>query len=388
MPATRVLLVEDDPSVSETIQEGLKDIGYDVVRAVDSAEEALKIVESLTPDVILMDIELSGAMDGVEAATEIQRRLGIPVVFSTARDDEATLQRATGTGAFGYVIKPFNVRDLHASIEITLAKHEVDLERTKRLEHEHELLDKTLAGSIEILTEILSTVESESFGRGMRLKSYIKTLAQSLEIEHTWDLEIAGMLSGIGHISLPSTLIQKIRTGIELTSLEREMILRIPEFGRNLLERIPRLEPVAKTVFYQNKNYDGTGFPFELFVAGEDLPIGARMLRILQDLIKLQSSKTSKVNLVKEMRNCQGIYDAQLLEQVFDSLVNAVPRGSIPVALQDLQPGQVLAAPIETEEGVQLVAIDTLITALMCEKLSNFAQFGAIEEPIYILATA
>ena len=121
----KILIVEDSALVALEISETLKNLGYNVVGEAASGLEAIEMARDLKPDLILMDIILKGDMDGIEAADRIYSNYDIPVIYLTAHSDEATLERALKTNAFGYLIKPFNDRELYSNIEITLHKHRI-----------------------------------------------------------------------------------------------------------------------------------------------------------------------------------------------------------------------------------------------------------------------
>ena len=119
----KVLVVEDESVVSKDIQESLKGLGYTVCGTASAGEEAIKKAESLQPDLVLMDIVLKGDIDGVEAAETIRSRFHIPVIYLTAYSDEHTLNRAKVTEPSGYILKPFDERELHTTIEVALYRH-------------------------------------------------------------------------------------------------------------------------------------------------------------------------------------------------------------------------------------------------------------------------
>lgn len=123
---TDILIVEDENVVAMEIQDRLENFGYNVAGFATSGEEAIKKAEVLSPDLVLMDVMLKGKMDGVEAAEMIRACFDIPVIFLTAFSDEDTLQRAKMTKPFGYLIKPFDERELRSTIEIAMYKHEME----------------------------------------------------------------------------------------------------------------------------------------------------------------------------------------------------------------------------------------------------------------------
>lgn len=126
MDKSRVLIVEDETIVSMDIERRLKFMGYDVLQPVTSGEDAVLKAAELTPDIILMDIMLEGELDGIDAASVIRSEQSIPVIYLTAYADEETLQRAQITEPFGYIIKPFEDRELKTCIQMALYKHRMD----------------------------------------------------------------------------------------------------------------------------------------------------------------------------------------------------------------------------------------------------------------------
>lgn len=122
----RMLVVEDERIVSMDLQRRLKAMGYEVAGSAVSGEEAIRKAESLHPDMVLMDVMLEGKLDGVQAAEIIRQRSNIPVIYLTAYADSSTLERAKITEPFGYILKPFEERELHGHIEIALYKHRME----------------------------------------------------------------------------------------------------------------------------------------------------------------------------------------------------------------------------------------------------------------------
>lgn len=119
----KILVVEDESIVALDIERGLKRIGYGIAGIVDNGRDAIRLAGETRPDLVLMDIQIKGDMDGIDTAQEIHRRFNIPVIFLTAYSDEATLQRAKLTEPFGYLLKPFEETELRTAIEVVLHKH-------------------------------------------------------------------------------------------------------------------------------------------------------------------------------------------------------------------------------------------------------------------------
>lgn len=125
MTQARIMIVEDENIVALDVKIRLERLGYAVPAIASSGEEAIAKALETRPDLVLMDIRLRGEMDGVEAAAQIRTRFEIPIVYLTAFADEETLRRAKVTEPYGYVLKPFEERELHAIIEMALYRHEM-----------------------------------------------------------------------------------------------------------------------------------------------------------------------------------------------------------------------------------------------------------------------
>ena len=124
----RILIVEDEAIVAMDIAARLELSGYHVVGTAPSSERALALARAKRPDLVLMDIRLQGPTDGVDTAIELRRRHNVPVVFLTAHAEDATIGRARTAEPFGYVLKPFDDRELHVVIEMALYKHRAEAE--------------------------------------------------------------------------------------------------------------------------------------------------------------------------------------------------------------------------------------------------------------------
>ena len=147
MPKTKILIVEDEAITAMDLQNSLKRLGYDAPAIVPSGERAIKKAEELKPDLVLMDIELQGAMDGIEAAGMIRNLQDIPVVFLTAYADETRIESAKLTDPYGYIIKPFKEKELRPLIELALYKHGAE-KRLREREHEYQTILNSVPASL------------------------------------------------------------------------------------------------------------------------------------------------------------------------------------------------------------------------------------------------
>lgn len=140
MPPTKILVVEDEPVISQDIVHRLAALGYHPLPVASSVRQALEIATAHKPDLVLMDIVLNGSqddgLDGIDAAAELREKMLIPVIYITSHSEETILLRAKSTEPFGYLLKPFDDRELRVCIEIALYKSATD---RKLLESERKL---------------------------------------------------------------------------------------------------------------------------------------------------------------------------------------------------------------------------------------------------------
>lgn len=126
MTKVQILVVEDEALIADDIQYSLEDMGYIVPDVCATGEDAIATAQKNHPNLILMDINLQGDMDGIETANAIRAKLDIPIIYLTAYADAGFLERAKITDPFGYLLKPFKERELHATIEMALKKHKLE----------------------------------------------------------------------------------------------------------------------------------------------------------------------------------------------------------------------------------------------------------------------
>ena len=147
MANEKILVVEDEGIVVLHIKKTLEKLGYVVADIASTGDDAIMKAMECRPDLVLMDVVLKGAVDGVDAAEKIRALFGIPVVYLTAHADEATAQLAKVTEPFGYIVKPFRARDLYISIEFAIYRSKMEANR------------KSLTGELQDAREKIRTLQ-------------------------------------------------------------------------------------------------------------------------------------------------------------------------------------------------------------------------------------
>ena len=381
---TKILFVDDDPNILDSYKRNLRK--QFTVETALGPELGLAAIATNGPyAVVVADMQMPG-MNGVQLLTRIEQTAPDTVrLMLTGNADQKTAADAVNEGhVFRFLTKPCDPEALARALEAGLKQYRL-------VTAERELLERTLNGSVKLLTDTLSMTDPAAFGRARQLRDQMREFARHFNITQTWDLELAAMLSPIGYLALPAAVVQRSREGLTMTGPEKDMLARVPETGANLLANIPRLETVAQIVRYQQKNFDGTGQPTDT-VAGEDIPIGARILKVLNDLLTVEARKVPRFKALESLRQTPGHYDAKVLEAVaasFDLALGSesadrpVPRS---LALKELQVGHQITKGIQTRDGMLIVPTGTIIAQVHLEKLRNFAELSGIQEPILIAA--
>lgn len=382
MPSQKILFVDDDANLLAAMQRNLRKL-FSFDTALGGAE-ALALIKSSGPyAVVVADMQMPG-MNGVELLTRVHELCPDTVrLMLTGNADQKTATDAVNHGhIYGFLNKPCEPDALKLSLESALKQYAL-------IAMERELLEGTLSGAVKVLSEVLSMIDPAAFGRGQKLRDSVRTFGKWLGMATTWQYEVGALLIDVGLVSVPPLILRKLEQGMDLAAREKAMIEKAPRVGHDLLVNIPRLEPVAKIVLYKSKNFDGTGFPLD-DVARENIPVGARMLRILHDRVLLEAEGVVKKRAYDTMKARTGAYDPLLLDKCFQCfeafLENAISadRPVLSLAVHELVPGQILVSDVKTAGDLLLVAAGNRLTEIMVNRLRNYSTFDTIKEPIYV----
>jgi DNA-binding LytR/AlgR family response regulator len=120
MGKIRIVVVEDDPLHMEKVEMAIEQLDYHMISVADNAEEALRVIRATKPDLVLMDININGEVDGISLAEKLKDTAPLPVIFTTSYTDKATIDRAKVTNPYAYLIKPLELKSLQAAIELAI----------------------------------------------------------------------------------------------------------------------------------------------------------------------------------------------------------------------------------------------------------------------------
>jgi response regulator RpfG family c-di-GMP phosphodiesterase len=379
----KILLVDDEENILQAYTRVLRR-RFSFETALGGGD-ALQILQDLGPfAVVVSDMRMPG-MDGVELLSKVKERYPDTLrIMLTGNADQTTAADAVNRGAiFRFLTKPCDPELLAATLEAALTQYRLAA-------GEKELLEKTLKGSIQMMVELLSLLDPGSFGRAQSMSVLAEEVATRLQMPNAWSMGVASVLSQIGVLTVPASVLAKLRGGAFLNTAEREIAQSVPEIGSNLIRHIPRLEDVAEAILYMNKNFNGTGYPKDERRGGE-IPLGARILRVVNDYLTLLSTHDSSVSAISDMEVRTTWYDMgvlQALREVVEEQPSDEPEAlPVELPLERLRISQILAEDVVTEEGLLVLPKGTRLGKSHLEKLKNFHRIGEIGDLLPVFET-
>ena len=373
----KILCVDDERHILEAYQRSLRK-EFHIETALGGAE-GLAAVESRGPyAVVVSDMRMPG-MDGVQFLAQLKERAPNTVrVMLTGNADQQTAMEAVNEGnIFRFLNKPCAPETLAKTLVAGINQYRLVMA-------EKELLEKTLSGSIQVLTDILSLINPTAFGRTMRVRRLVQQLAAVLQIENAWQTDIAAMLSQIGCITMPEETLVKVYRGMTLKSEELRMLQAHPRIGHDLITCIPRLKPVAEIIAYQEKRFNGSGYPAD-DKCGQDIPIGARILKLALDFDKLAEARFTNSEAYEEICRRGDWYDPTVVEALKTVLADEVSYEVRSITLDELAPDMILAQDIITTDGLLLSTNGQEVTGSLCLSLQSLASGGTIRDSIKVM---
>lgn len=378
----KVLFVDDNASVLAAFRRNMRK-RFDMLTA-ESAETALEVLRDQGPiGIIVSDMKMPG-MNGVEFLEKsIEVSPESVRIMLTGNADQETATEAVNRGhVYRFLNKPCSVEDLVEAIKDASHHHEL-------MKLEHNDLEKTVAGCVKVLTDVLGMVAPFALGRGQRLKASLTPFMEVLKMKSPWQYEVASLLSSIGYTSLPTELIVKLESGEDLTGHESTVVRSVPTIGYDLVSAVPKLEKIAMIIKYQRKNFDGTGYPKDE-IAGQSIPLGARMLRVFEDRMVLEREGVGGEAAYEKMFGRTGYYDPQILELCFKYyphyLTTSISKEKpvLTLDLESLKPGQVIVSDVHTVSDVLLVEAGNWLTAATIQRIRNYAALEQVSGPFYV----
>ncbi|QDT12183.1 response regulator [Planctomycetes bacterium K23_9] len=356
----KVLLVDDEPNVLSAFKRNLRK-SYDLEIAV-GGEAALQLIKENGPFAVIVSDMQMPEMSGVELLTKVRQINDQTVrVMLTGNADQKTAVDAVNEGEiFRFLSKPCPPDELAKVLD-------AGLEHYRLITAEAELLNKTLSGSVSMLTQVLSLAMPEAFGLTQEARTWAKEIAKEIGIGPLWQVEMAAMLMRVGCVSLPKDALDAYLSGSNLSGEHANLVAQTPKLGHSLISSIPRLETVASFVLAQNDPLT------------DSMPIAARILRAIGDYQLFRDAGSE--GAFSRLRNAE-VYD-QAVVTALEKAVNRQGSGR-DISLVELRDGMILSGNICDHAGRILVRSGMDVHQAMIQKLLLLQPTCGVQEPISV----
>jgi len=381
----KILFVDDEKNILESYRRSFYD-KYNFIMA-DSGQKAIEIINNNKEpfQVIVTDYKMP-KMNGVELLEKVKSISPdtVQIMLTGQADMGAVIHLINKGKLFRFLTKPCPPEDMMLNIDDAIRQHEL-------VTAERELLGKTLGGSIKILADLLSLAKPQAFIKAQRIRSLARQIYSDLPVNNKWQIEIAATLSQIGCITIPDDILKKVYKGLTLSEDENLMFSTHSVIGADMIKNIPRMEKVSEIIRYQEKNFDGSGFP-EDDIKEEDIPTGSRILKITLDYDNAVTGGAEKERVLLDMRKKTGWYDQSILaiaeknfmqsgESTKKFVNKEIPAGH-------LKEGMYLAEDLTSASGSVIGNKNQKITSALIVTINNYSRNNQLKEKIKIIEVA
>ncbi|WP_428312382.1 response regulator [Hydrocarboniphaga sp.] len=370
----RVLCVDDEPAVLEGLELSLRR-HYEVDTAA-SGEQALQLMRNGDYAVLLSDMRMPGINGAALLATARKYFPDTVRVLLTGYADVSAAASAINDGhIFRFLIKPCPPPVVQRAIADAVAQHRLQTV-------ERSLLERTLRGAVQALTEVLSLTDPDAFARATQVQKLSLAMASKLDLQPTWALELAAMLAPLGRVSLPPELMQREASGEALRhEADREALSRVAEVTQRLLAPIPRLEPV-RDILREAERESGAR---ALFNNPSAVPVArlARVLKLASRFVDQQARGDSVTIAIGDLRANYGDRDLiEAIEAIKGAQSEELEVRTVPIRL--LRAGMTLCDDLLTQSGQRLVPRGYEVNASLVERIRNL-RTDALRGPVRVV---
>jgi response regulator RpfG family c-di-GMP phosphodiesterase len=376
--AEKILFVDDDANLLAALQRTQrKQFTVDIATG---GEAGLAIMQKQGPYAVVVSDMRMPVMNGVQFLAKVREMSPetIRVMLTGQSDMKDAIEAVNRGNIFRFLTKPSSNETLTQTLEAGLEQY--------RLQHaEKDLLEKTLQGTVKVLSDVLSLVNPVAFSLGTRLKRYVHHMLAPLNLERGWQFEMAALLSQVGCVTVPPDVLQRHAANQPLSKEEEQMLGTFPAVGQELLASIPRLEVVAQIIGRQQTIWDPALGALDLDKQ-DPAALGAQMLSLALQHDRLLTQGLTTAQALEELQQTPAQHDARLVACLKEGMEKQeVTLASQTVEIWNMQVGMILEEAVKTNRGVLLVPKGQTISETLLRYLLNFARRGDIPEQVRVL---
>jgi response regulator RpfG family c-di-GMP phosphodiesterase len=373
----KILFVDDEPGVLEGYRRLLHK-GFSVDTAV-GAGDGLAAIAATREDpyaVIVSDMRMP-EMDGVQFLSRVRTISADSArIALTGYADIQTASNAVNEGAiFRFLTKPCEKEVLAKALTAGIVQHQLVIA-------ERELLEKTLRGSVKVLTEVLSLVNPAAFSRGVRVGRYVQHIVKELQLNTPWQFEVAGMMSQLGCVTLDTETVEAVYAGRRLSGEEQVRYDTHASVAGELLSKIPRLEAVARMIAQQDSAPPASAAGVDL--KQDPVALGAQILKVAIAYDQLLSGGNGQGESLSRLRSRPEQFTSMVVDALANLELETRPMEARTCSLSDLECDMVLQEDVRTATGMLLVAKGTQINYALLARLRNFLRRSTISGTVLV----
>ena len=375
----KILLVDDEEKVATSLKMALQE-NYEVHLAHSGKVGLQKLADFGPFAVVVADLKMP-EMDGVEFLQKAleQAPLTVRMVLTGYADIKSAIELVNKGKIFRFHTKPSPANDVKFAIDAAV-------EQYRLLIVEKDLLNRTVRGTVEVLTDIMSLLDPVEFSQTSQKRELVIEMCANLGVREPLNVVLATMLSSIGAATIPAPVLLRIRLSEELSDTDNAILNRMCEVGADLLQKIPRLEKVAQIIRYQRASDKAVGTDGG---PDDEVPKGARILRIVNDFVRQITNGLTELDALSSLEKQAHLYDGEVLNVLQKKLNTRSGQKSTKeefrlISPADLALGHTLARDVMTVDGVLVAPANTVIGESALTKLVNYGKLIGLVEPLYV----
>jgi FixJ family two-component response regulator len=375
----KILFVDDESPVLDGYKRMLHR-EFAVETAV-GAELAVKTMHELGPFAVIVSDMRMPVINGTQFLANVRQISpeSVRMLLTGYTDIGAAMDAVNEGNIFRFLTKPCEKEVLFKAIVAGLVQYRL-------VRAEHELIEKTLMGSIKVLTDVLGAASPEAFGRSMRIAHLVRHLVAKSPRPAAWRFEAAAMLSQLGCVTLAPQLIQAAYSGAKLSPDDQVRFAAHPQAARDLIVSIPRLEPIAWMISQQLTQEVVDSVPKALGdCAAGDLVFGANALKLAVAFDDLRIQGLSDGDAIASLRRRHSEFATHQVEALASVSTVGAPMELRRISSNKLKCGMILQHEVRTQAGMLVVGKGQEITPALVLKLDNFGRLGAIDKELMVL---
>jgi response regulator RpfG family c-di-GMP phosphodiesterase len=365
----KVLMVDDDRNLLDSFRRQFRK-SVNLETATSGADGIQAVRDGGPFAVVISDMQMPN-MNGIEFLSKVRAISPntVRIMLTGNANLDVAIDAVNDGNIFRFLNKPVDTDQLYQTISDSIQQYRL-------ITSEKVLLNKTLKGAVDLMTDILGMVNPIAFSHASRIKQYAHTIVNSLSLEDSWHYDLAAMLCQLGYISLPEELVQKVAEGDELNHAEKQHYMSHPAMGARLLKHIPRLEVVADMVERQNDNVGKIEFQGKLSNENKAI-LGGQILRVAIAYEQLTSQGMDEQAAFDELKDNPEQYDPILVEALALGAQNRKVE-VMTLGIGELEPGLILDQPIKTQGGTLLVAKGQAVSQAVLFRLLAAQESGIV----------